>query len=119
VHAARGALESLAVAVSAARLYDDDLRELRAAALPTEPVQDGDYSEMFGSYLGLHEFIRRRSPLEFLSAHIDSVQFHRSRLLDPEHSASGSYRKASLEEHRAIVEAIERRDGKAARELMQ
>jgi len=40
-------------------------------------------------------------------------------LLDPEHSASGSYRKASLEEHRAIVEAIERRDGKAARELMQ
>jgi DNA-binding GntR family transcriptional regulator len=119
VYAVRSALESLAAEVVAPRLTDDDLQELRASALPPRPPADGDYSEMFGPDLGLHDFVRRKCPLGFLNALIDTVQVHRSRLLDLEHSASGSYRKASYEEHRAIVDALERRDAKAARRLMQ
>jgi DNA-binding GntR family transcriptional regulator len=119
VYAVRSALESLAAEVVAPRLTDDDIQELRASALPPEPPPNGDYSEMFGPDLGLHDFIRRNCPLGFLNALIDTVQVHRSRLLDLEHSASGSYRKASYEEHRAIVDALERRDAKAARRLMQ
>lgn len=119
VYAVRSAIESLAVEVVAPRLTDDDLRVLRASALPPDPKPDGDYSEMFGPDLALHDFIRQKCPLAFLNALIDSVQFHRSRLLHLEHSLSATYRKASYEEHIGIVEALERRDGKAARSLMQ
>ncbi|MCC6173916.1 MAG: GntR family transcriptional regulator [Chloroflexi bacterium] len=119
VYAVRSALESLAAEIVAPTLSDGDLDDLRSSALPPEPRPDGDYSEMFGPDLGLHDFVRRKCPLGFLNALIDVVQVHRSRLLDLEHSASGSYRRASYEEHRAIVEALERRDGKLARQRMQ
>ena len=119
VYAVRSAIESLAVEVIAPRLTDDDLRELRTISIPAAPKPDGDYSEMFGPDLGLHDFIRQKCPLAFVNALIDSVQFHRARLLHLEHSASSSYRKASYEEHLAIVAALEQRDGKLARRLMQ
>lgn len=119
VYAVRSAIESLAVEIVAPRLTDDDLRELRAIALPPEPKPDGDYTEMFGPDLGLHDFIRQKCPLPYLNSLIDSVQFHRARLLHLEHSLSSTYRKASYEEHVAIVEALERRDAKLARQLMQ
>jgi DNA-binding GntR family transcriptional regulator len=119
VYAVRSAIESLAAEIVAPRLTDDDLRELRAMALPDEPQPDGDYSEMFGPDLGLHDYIRRKCPLAFINALIDSIRFHRARLLHLEHSLDAAYRKASYEEHCAIVQALERRDGKAARRLMQ
>jgi DNA-binding GntR family transcriptional regulator len=119
VYAVRSAIESLAVEVVAPRLTDEDLQILRQSALPPAPKPDGDYTEMFGPDLALHDFVREKCPLAFLNALIDSVQFHRARLLHLEHSLSPTYRKASYEEHRAIVEALERRDGKAARQLMQ
>ncbi|MGE3913742.1 MAG: GntR family transcriptional regulator [Chloroflexota bacterium] len=119
VYAVRSAIESLAAEIVAPRLTDEDLRELRATSLPAEPRPDGDYSEMFGPDLGLHDYIRQKCPLAFINAVIDSVRFHRARLLHLEHSLDAAYRKASYAEHVAIVEALERRDGKAARRLMQ
>lgn len=119
VYAVRSAIESLAVEVVAPLLTDSDLRELRRSALPTEFQPDGDFSEMFGPDLGLHDFIRQKCRLPYLNALMDSVGLHRARLLHLEHRASTSYRRASFEEHGAIVEALERRDGKSARQLMQ
>src|SRR4051812_27830042 len=119
VYAVRSAIESLAVEVVAPRLTDDDLRELRAISVPEAPRPDGDYSEMFGPDLGLHDFVRQKCPHAFINALIDSIRFHRARLLHLEHSLDGAYRKASYEEHCAIVEALEQRDGKVARRLMQ
>lgn len=119
VYAVRSAIESLAVEVVAPQLTDSDLRELRRSALPTDLQPDGDFSEMFGPDLGLHDFIRQKCQLPYLNAVIDSVGLHRARLLHLEHRASTSYRRASFEEHGAIVEALERRDGKSARQLMQ
>ena len=119
VYAARSALESLAVEAIAPTLSAADLREVREVSLPARPPRRGDYSEMFGPDLGLHDFVRRKSSLAFLNALLDNVQIHRNRLLDLEHSAGAAYRKASYEEHRAIVRALEARDGKAARQLMQ
>ena len=119
VYAVRSAIESLAVEAVAPLLTERDLRELRASSLPADLQPDGDFSEMFGPDLGLHDFIRHKSPLRYLNALMDSVGLHRARLLDLEHSASASYRRASFEEHQGIVEALERYDGKAARQLMQ
>lgn len=119
VYAVRSALESLAAEAVAPALTDDDLVELRATALPSGPPSAGDYTEMFGPDLGLHDYIRQKCPLDFVNALVDAVQFHRSRILELEHSASASYRKKSYEEHLAIVEAFERRDGRAVRMLMQ
>lgn len=119
VYAVRSAIESLAVEVVAPRLTDADLLELRARALPATVEPDGDYSEMFGPDLGLHDFIHQKCPLGYLNALLDSVSLHRARLLELEHSLDPVYRRASLAEHLMIVEALERRDGKAARGLMQ
>jgi DNA-binding GntR family transcriptional regulator len=119
VYAVRSAIESLAAEIVAPRLTDDDLRELRRISVPRDPRPDGDFSEMFGPDLGLHDFIRQKCPLTFVNALIDSIRFHRSRLLHLEHSLDAAYRRASYEEHCAIVDALERRDGKAARQLMQ
>jgi len=119
VYAVRSAIESLAAEIVAPRLTDDELRELRAISLPDTPKPDGDYSEMFGPDLGLHDYIRQKCPLAFVNAVIDSVRFHRARLLHLEHSLDAAYRKASYEEHCGIVQALERRDGRAARQLMQ
>jgi DNA-binding GntR family transcriptional regulator len=119
IYAVRSALESLATAAIAPLLSDEDLKELRVAALPGRVAPQGDYTEMFGPDLGLHDFVRRKCPLRFVNALMDTVQVHRSRLLGIEHSASATYRKASLAEHRGIVAALERRDGVRARRLMQ
>lgn len=119
VYAVRSAIESLAVEVVAPRLTDADVAALRAVALPPDLEPEGDYHEMFGPDLGLHDFIRQQCPLPFLNALMDSVQYHRARLLHLEHSLGSSYRKASYEEHTAIVDALAQRDGKLARRLMQ
>jgi DNA-binding GntR family transcriptional regulator len=119
VYAIRSAIESLAAEIVASRLTDGDLGTLRRISVPEQPKPDGDYSEMFGPDLGLHDYIRQQCPLPFVNALIDSIRFHRARLLHLEHSLDAAYRKASYEEHCAIVEALERRDGKAARRLMQ
>ena len=119
VYAVRSAIESLAAEIVAPRLTDAELAELRVIALPEHPRPDGDYTEMFGPDLGLHDYIRQKCPLTFVNATIDSIRFHRSRLLHLEHSLDAAYRKASYDEHRAIVEAFERRDAKAARQAMQ
>lgn len=119
VYAVRSALESLLVEVVAPLLTDDDLRTLREVSFPSEPRPEGDYHEMFGPDLAFHDFLRGKCPLGFLDALIDTVQVHRGRLLELEHSASPAHRKTSYEEHQAIVTALERRDGPAARKLMQ
>ena len=119
VYAVRAALESLLVELVAPLLTEDDLAVLRRVSFPAEPRPGGDYCEMFGPDLALHDFLRAKCPFGFLNALIDMVQLHRSRLVDLEHSASPAHRKASYDEHRAIVEALERRDGPAARRLMQ
>jgi DNA-binding GntR family transcriptional regulator len=119
VYAVRSALESLAAGAIAADLSDADLKELRAAALPEFVEPEGDYSEMFGPDVGLHDFVRRKSNLPFLNVLTDTVQVHRNRLLELEHTASASYRRESYVEHQAIVAALEQRDGPLARRLMQ
>ena len=119
VYAVRSAIESLAAEIVAPRLTDDDLSELRAIAVPHEPKPDGDYSEMFGPDLGLHDYIRLKCPLAFVNAADRLSAVPPAGLLHLEHSLDAAYRKASYEEHCAIVEALERRDGKAARRLMQ
>lgn len=119
VYAVRSALESLLVEVVTPLLTEDDLRTLREVSFPATPRPEGDYYEMFGPDLALHDFLRDKCPLGFLNAMIDAVQVHRGRLLDLEHSASPDHRKASYQEHQAIVTALEQRDGATARKLMQ
>jgi DNA-binding GntR family transcriptional regulator len=119
VYAVRSALESLAASAIAAQLTDEDLMELRSVALPEQVEPTGDYSEMFGPDVGLHDFVRRKCSLGFLNVLMDTVQVHRNRLLELEHSASTTYRKQSYAEHEAIVSALERRDAGLVRRLMQ
>jgi DNA-binding GntR family transcriptional regulator len=119
VYAMRSALESLLVEAVAPLLTEQDMATLRRISFPDEPSPEGNYCEMFGPDLALHDYLRAKCPFGFLNALIDTVEIHRGRLLELEHSASAAHRKASCEEHRAIVEALERRDGAAARRLMQ
>jgi hypothetical protein len=58
---------------------------------------------MFGPDVGLHDFMLRKSNLPFLNVLMDTVQVHRNRLLELEHTASASYRKESLIAHQQSV----------------
>ena len=111
--------KELQSAIVAPLLTEDDLRQLRSVSFSVEPPPEGEFEEMFGPDLAFHDFLRSRCPLGFLNALIDTVQVHRSRLVDLEHSASAEYRRTSYDEHRAIYGALARRDGATARRLMQ
>lgn len=57
--------------------------------------------------------------LPFLNVLIDSVRVHRARLLEFEPLEDASHRNRSHEERLAIVEALEQRNGPAARRLLR
>ncbi len=118
VYAVRSALESLAAEVVAPLLTEEDLAALRE--LVSRPLQpDSTYEEFIGPALSFHDYLRGKSPLPYLSGLIDTIHTHRSRLVHMEHDASNAYWRESYREHRAIVGALERREGKLARRLMQ
>jgi DNA-binding GntR family transcriptional regulator len=119
IYGIRSALEGLAAEVTASHLTDQELTHLRHVGLPAHSDPSGDYAEMIGPDLSLHDFIREKCPLPFLNAMIDTNRLHRTRLIDLEHSASREHRHASLQEHEAIINALEKRNGTLARQLTQ
>jgi DNA-binding GntR family transcriptional regulator len=120
VYAIRTALESLLVEAVAPLLTEDDFRALRTAASNMGPDgiehDDGPSSELSAEF---HEILVERCPLPFLKVLLETVRVHRARLVDLEHSDAAGYRHESIQEHLAIVEALERRDAAGARRLMQ
>ncbi len=118
VYAVRSALESLAAEVVAPQLSDDDLAALRDL-VSQSAGSDSDYAQFIGPALAFHDYLRSKCPLPYLDALIDTVHTHRSRLVQLEHHASEAYWRDSYAEHRAILAALERRDGKRARRLME
>lgn len=108
VYAVRSALESLLVEVIAADLSDQNLAALEAAARRARPP-DHDF----------HELIRALCRWPFLNSLLDTISAHRARVRTLELKESAMNNEVSYQEHLAILAAFKRRDGAAARSLMQ
>jgi DNA-binding GntR family transcriptional regulator len=108
VYAVRSALESLVAEVIAPDLSNADLKELERAARSARPP-DSEF----------HDVIRSKCSWPYVNSLIDTIQSHRARMKTLELSASTASNKTAHDEHLAIMDAFKRRDGKAARSLMQ
>jgi DNA-binding GntR family transcriptional regulator len=108
VYAVRSALESLAVEVVASALSEADLHELERSASVTDP-RDSDF----------HDLIRARCPWPYLDSLIGTIQIHRARMRTLEVQASAQSQSPAREEHLAILAALQKRDGRRARGVMQ
>ena len=119
VYAVRSALECLLVEEVTPLLTEDDLHQLRLLATrgPVDVAPTAEDGTLLD--VSFHDLLRARCPLAFLNVLIDAVRVHRARLLEFEPLEDVSQQQASQAEHLAIVEALERRDGPAARQLMK
>ncbi len=108
VYAVRSALESLAVEMIAAGLDDADLGRLRQAARSARPPNQE-----------FHDVLRSLCRWPYLQSLIDTVQVHRERVRGLELQESAGDHEAGYREHMQILKALERRNGKQARALMQ
>lgn len=118
-YAVRSALESLAAEIVAPLLQEADLQALREVVYGRTPHPEGDYAEFLGPDVAFHDLVLARCPLGYLNSLITSVQVHRRRLRYLEERLSRQSRQASYAEHRAILAALERHDGRETRRLMQ
>lgn len=119
VYAVRSALECLLVEEVTPLLTEDDLHRLRQLALRTPNAGSQEPEAGPLPDIEFHDVLRARCPLPFLNVLIDSVRVHRARLLEFEPVDDAGRQQKSQEEHLAIVEALEQRNGPAARRLMR
>ncbi len=115
----RIALEGLAASLAAERITDEELEDMeRLIVGKQEAITSGDIDKLVEVDTNFHEMLYRASRNARLAAIISNLreQIHWFRL------ASLSFpgrNKESLQEHKQLVEAIQGRDTKLARQLAQ
>lgn len=115
----RIALEGLAAALAAERITDEELELLERSLIEKgEAITSENFELLVQVDASFHETLYQASRNERLSAIINNLREQIQRF----RSASLSYpgrNKKSLDEHRALLEALEARDVDAARQLAQ
>ena len=108
VYAVRSALESLVVELLAPTLRAADLARLRQAARSARPPNQE-----------FHDVLRSLCRWPYLQSLVDTVQVHRERVRSLELQEGAEDHEAGYREHLQILKALEQRNGKQARALMQ
>ncbi|HHW62093.1 MAG TPA: GntR family transcriptional regulator [Syntrophomonadaceae bacterium] len=115
----RIALEGLAAALAAERITDEELELMERSLIEKgEAIVAGDLERLVQVDASFHETLYQASRNERLNAIINNLREQIQRF----RSASLSYpgrNKKSLDEHRAILEALEARNVTLARQLAQ
>lgn len=115
----RAALEALAAGLAAERITDDELDFMeRLLVEKGEAIAEHDMGKLVEVDTKFHEAIYKASRNERLTAIINNLREQIQRFRTTSLAYPGRM-KRSLEEHRAIVEAIQSRDVQLARQLAQ
>lgn len=115
----RIALEGLAAGLSADRATEEELEILeRLTAEKAEAISAGNIEKLIDVDTKFHETIYQASRNERLTAIISNLREQIQRYRTTSLQYPGRM-QASLEEHRALVEAIQARDAATARQLAQ
>ncbi len=119
VYEIRAALEGLAAALAAERITDEELEEMeRFLVGKAEAIANNDMEKLVDVDTRFHEIIYQASRNERLSTIINNLREQIQRCRITSLSVPGRM-KESLQEHRAIVEAIQSRDIQLARQVAQ
>ncbi len=119
VYEIRAALEGLAAALAAERITDEELEEMeRYLVGKAEAIANNDIEKLVDVDTKFHELIYQASRNERLSNIINNLREQIQRCRITSLSVPGRM-KESLQEHRAIVEAIQSRDTQLARQVAQ
>ncbi|MGE5390650.1 MAG: GntR family transcriptional regulator [Deltaproteobacteria bacterium] len=115
----RAALEGLAAALAAERVTDEELEGMeRHLVEKADAIARGDMERLVEVDTGFHESIYKASRNERLQGIINNLREQIQRFRATSLAYPGRM-KQSLEEHRAIVEAIHARDAVLARQVTQ
>lgn len=115
----RAALEGLAAALAAERITDEELEKMeRHLVEKADAIARGDMERLVEVDTGFHESIYKASRNERLQGIINNLREQIQRFRATSLAYPGRM-KQSLEEHRAIVEAIHARDSALARQVTQ
>lgn len=113
----RAALESLAAGLAAERITDEELEEMeRHLVEKADAIARHDMTQLVEVDTKFHELVYRASRNDRLSLIINNLREQIQRYRSTSLAYPGRM-KQSLEEHRAIVEAIQSRDSQLARQL--
>lgn len=113
----RAALESLAAGLAAERITDEELEEMeRHLVEKADAIARHDMTQLVEVDTKFHELVYRASRNDRLSMIINNLREQIQRYRSTSLAYPGRM-KQSLEEHRAIVEAIQSRDSQLARQL--
>lgn len=113
----RAALESLAAGLAAERITDEELEEMeRHLVEKADAIARHDMPQLIEVDTRFHELVYRASRNDRLSIIINNLREQIQRYRSTSLAYPGRM-KQSLEEHRAIVEAIQSRDSQLARQL--
>lgn len=113
----RAALESLAAGLAAERITDEEMEEMeRHLVEKADAIARHDMTQLVEVDTKFHELVYRASRNDRLSMIINNLREQIQRYRSTSLAYPGRM-KQSLEEHRAIVEAIQSRDSQLARQL--
>jgi DNA-binding GntR family transcriptional regulator len=119
VYEIRAALEGLAAALAAERITDEELDEMeRYLVGKAEAIANNDMDKLVDVDTRFHELIYQASRNERLSNIISNLREQIQRCRTTSLSVPGRMQQ-SMQEHRAIVEAIQARDSQLARQMAQ
>lgn len=110
-------LEISMAADATTRLTDDDLLQLRAHLSTIETALRAQQTDTEAD-LGLHRTIMQRADNRLIVAMLDAVYALSKRRVSVPHPLNVQDIAEDFAEHRAIVEAAERRDGQAVRRAL-
>lgn len=110
----RASLESLASGLAAERITEEELEKLRRLLVQIGSyIEQGDMDKIVESDVEFHDLLYQASRNARLVGIISNLREQLTRFRTASMSVPGRL-KATLEEHRAIVEAIARGDGESA-----
>jgi len=119
VYEIRAALEGLAAGLAAERITDEELEEMeRHLVSKAEAIANNDIEKLVEVDTKFHELIYQASRNDRLSVIINNLREQIQRFRKTSLSVPGRMNR-SLEEHRSIVEAIQSRDSRLARQVAQ
>lgn len=118
IYEVRIVLEATCARTAANRRTDHDLRMLRGALAQAATVDATDAAEMVRSNRAFHQLVLRAAHNESLTDLLDRVNLHLTGYADNQPTIASPGRWAiAHQEHAALVDAIEARDGDLASEL--
>jgi len=119
IHEIRVFLEAGAASLSAQRITEDGLKELRAILREQEAaVKGGDAAGYFRTNAMLHRAIARAAGNERLAQMLDVLE-DQMRMALRDVAANRAHMREGLAEHRAVIDAIAARDPAGAEQRMR